>query len=283
MKHAPLLKLAGALSLILIGFIGITLWQHEPLDSGAGKGDPLLKVVEVNIYGHSSLMSFEEQNQEVIDTFRSVWTGTLVGGKRVPGIKGQGIDFSANEQANEQAYVAFDICCKSDEMKRARGREITFDFGGISMGMWIKPLAINEQDIYPLLGGWYGDVQSNKLRINQGHLELLIYDASGFSPEVAVRSRTVLSNDRWYHIALVHDGHQANLYIDGELDASDTLDRKVGSIMNDFFIGGIPSGYPNFGQARFPGIIDEFVMSERIFSAKDVRAIYGLVPKGTLN
>ncbi|MCG9714728.1 LamG domain-containing protein [Shewanella insulae] len=279
MKHIPLIKLASAMSLILIGFIGVTLWQHEPLDSGAGKGDPLLKVVEVNIYGHSSLMSFEEQNQEVKDTFRSVWTGTLVGGQRVPGIKGQGIDFSANDQA----YVEFDICCKSDEKKRARGREITFEFGGISMAMWIKPLSINEQDIYPLLGGWYGDVQSNKLRINQGHLELLIYEPSGFSPEVAVRSRTVLSNDRWYHIALVHDGHQANVYIDGELDASDILDRKLGSIMNDFFIGGIPSGYPNFGQARFPGIIDEFVMSERIFSAKDIRAIYGLVPKGTLN
>ncbi|MXR67672.1 hypothetical protein GNT65_03140 [Shewanella sp. JBTF-M18] len=275
MMHTPLIKLAGALLLILIGFVVATLWEHEPLHLGIGEDDPLFKVVEVNIYGHSSLLSFEEQNQEIIDTFKSIWIGTLVGGQRVPGIKGQGIDFSASEQA----YIEFDICCKSDEMKLARGREITFDFGGISMAMWIKPLAINDQDIYPLLGGWYGDVQSNKLRINQGHLELLIYDASGFFPEVAVRSRSKLSNDRWYHIALVHDGQQANAYIDGELDASQTLDRKVSSVMNDLFIGGIPSGYANVGQARFSGIIDEVVMSERIFSAKDVRAIYGLVPK----
>ncbi|WP_105189242.1 MULTISPECIES: LamG domain-containing protein [unclassified Pseudoalteromonas] len=233
--------------------------------------DELSKVLQVNLHGHSSYYSFEGEGDQVLDDFASFWPGTLHGAVRSAGKTGKGLDFSVHQDA----HMGVDICCKIGKpLSTTRWREVTFENGGISIAMWLKPLALEDKQIYPLYGGWYGDVQSNKLRVVDKRVELLIYSSSGYQPKSVVKSNTRLVNGQWTHVAVVHNGKQARLFINGELDAAQDANISVSSIVNDVFLGGIPKQHATQGKHAFAGVIDDFFMSELILTDKEVNALF---------
>ena len=52
---------------------------------------------------------------------------------------------------------------------------------------------------------------------------------------------------------------------------------SVEDIVNDYFVGGIPSQHSaGPGEYSFPGIIDEFFMSENALSKPEIQQLMGL-------
>ncbi len=69
--------------------------------------------------------------------------------------------------------------------------------------------------------------------------------------ETIVQGTTVLTTNEWYHVALIYDGTEARIYVNGQLDISMNVSGEVSESNNELRIGrGEPAGY-------FIGMIDD--------------------------
>ncbi|HID56913.1 TPA: LamG domain-containing protein [Candidatus Poribacteria bacterium] len=86
-----------------------------------------------------------------------------------------------------------------------------------------------------------------------------------------VDGATSLNTDKWYHVALVYDGNEIRVYLNGELDGSLSASGKIEASDAELRIGrGDPAGY-------FAGVIDEVA----IFNvALDEETIKGIMEDG---
>lgn len=212
--------------------------------------------------GPASYYSFNEAsgttaNNSLMDNLH----GEITFASRVEGKSGNGLDFSLVDGA----YVAFDICC--DDSPHTM---LTFPNNSFTVSTWVKPTEMENHKIYPIFGGWYGSLQSMKLRLNNGAVEFILYSNTS-DPVSLITSSNVLENNKWTHIAVTYNGMQAVVYINGDEDNYSDLVMPVQDIVNDYFIGGIPSSYSaGPGAHSFPGIIDSFYLSEEPLPSDDI-------------
>ncbi|WP_435579207.1 LamG-like jellyroll fold domain-containing protein [Gilvibacter sp.] len=137
-----------------------------------------------------------------------------------------------------------------------------------TMSAWIKTAAgntnvdiISKRDAAPFTQGY-------ALRINgSGELEATWKNSS--SATQTLISNTVMTDytDVWHHIALIFDGSDAYLYIDGVLDESGSMDPPV-STSQHLLIGAADYLSP---QNFFDGTIDEVRIWRQALSIDQVR------------
>ena len=79
-------------------------------------------------------------------------------------------------------------------------------------------------------------------------------------------STTLLNDDKWHHIAGTYDGKKVNVYVDGELEASNAA-------AGPFKTGPKYIGSRDDKQEAFTGLIDEIAFFNVALSEADVKAI----------
>ena len=79
-------------------------------------------------------------------------------------------------------------------------------------------------------------------------------------------STTLLNDDKWHHIAGTYDGKKVNVYVDGELEASNAA-------AGPFKTGPKYIGSRDDKQEAFTGLIDEIAFFNVALSEVDVKAI----------
>ena len=87
-------------------------------------------------------------------------------------------------------------------------------------------------------------------------------------------SQSVVNDEYWHHLVATWDGSIVNLYLDGELDTSQSYTNSpTGSSTNGSFIG---ASYYNYGDFRghFQGFLDDIRLYNRSLSAAEVQTLY---------
>jgi arabinan endo-1,5-alpha-L-arabinosidase len=83
----------------------------------------------------------------------------------------------------------------------------------------------------------------------------------------SMNGSTVLPLNEWIHLAMVYDGAEARIYVNGELDGSKPQSGDVTQSDNELRIGrGEPAGY-------FQGTIDEVALFSSALEEADIREI----------
>jgi hypothetical protein len=111
----------------------------------------------------------------------------------------------------------------------------------------------------------------------QGHIYVLrvqpetirVYIATDIkpSPGYQVDGTTPLNTDKWYHVALVYDGGEIRIYLNGELDGSLTASGNIETSDAELRIGrGDPAGY-------FAGVIDEVAIFNVALDEEEIKEI----------
>ncbi len=93
------------------------------------------------------------------------------------------------------------------------------------------------------------------------------YDGDGES----VSGETPLTTGEWYHVAMVREGNEVSLYLDGRLEFSETIAPRSTFATGEWAFGGrldMP------WQQRFSGNIDEIVIYGRALSYEEIRSHY---------
>jgi hypothetical protein len=90
---------------------------------------------------------------------------------------------------------------------------------------------------------------------NLHKLQVVIYD---YSPSTFLVSSSSVDDDAWHHFALVRDGENLNLFIDGDLEASIVYADEMDFGLNGFIIGQALFSPSNSG---FTGYLDELRVS----------------------
>ncbi len=85
-----------------------------------------------------------------------------------------------------------------------------------------------------------------------------------------VRGDTVLQTGRWHHLAGVYDGDQLRIYVDGRLDGSRWIGKKVSlGTEGPMWVGRSFKGH----ESSFFGAIDEVRVYGRALSAPEIQAL----------
>ena len=141
--------------------------------------------------------------------------------------------------------------------------------GALSITSWVKFDSIGN---YPMIytKGKYSD---NLVGLQfyvfspSGQAELAFYDGgSGGAPSYG---STSLSTGVWYHVAVTRSASRGiTLYLNGEVDGTDTRTGSPSTGTKDFNIGSDSTGnYLN-------GLIDEVAVFNSVLSASDITSIY---------
>lgn len=263
------LKCAG-LVLVLASITGCDIEINaDDLRAEGGNSDEIIDLGEK--FTPDALYSFDEDSGTTAENSKSdVLHGVIVGASRVEGKMGRALDFSQVEGA----HVRFNICCDGHPDTNEGGMLVTFPNDSFTIASWLKPKDMTTDTIYPVFGGWYGSVQSMKVRIKDGGFNLLIYPENNGNEINLISSSYVLPNEQWTHFAVTYDGMQALIYINGELDNYSSITIPVEDIHNDYFIGGIPSIQSSGpGKHSFPGLIDEFFMSQNALKQVQIQGL----------
>ncbi|MDA3885555.1 MAG: C10 family peptidase [Candidatus Delongbacteria bacterium] len=120
----------------------------------------------------------------------------------------------------------------------------------LSVSMWLKlnQAGINQGVISKAIStssGWYVQIQNNNV------IKFSVKTQDGILRKIY--SSTALKADQWYHLAVVFDGKDFIIYLDGEFDTDKTFDT-ASTIMHDESIG-LSIGY--IPGLNFDGSIDE--------------------------
>jgi fibronectin type 3 domain-containing protein len=124
---------------------------------------------------------------------------------------------------------------------------LDFEDRTMTLEFWVKPDASSDADAYILRKNnafgvkWDGDGEDRKID----------YDKDGFEGEIT--SNGGVPAGEWSHVAIVFDGNNKNIYINGELDAQWNQDEGLSDSANDLRIGSNAAGNGQF----FAGNVDE--------------------------
>jgi hypothetical protein len=248
--------------------IGLVFLACLLVSCGGGSGSGNEFNDEAIQYGPTAFYPFDETDGVIAYNSKfDAFHGDIVDASRAVGKIGNALDFSVTEGA----HVLFDICCYADPNTGEGGMWVSFPNNSLTIAAWLKPTAMSMETIYPIFGGWYGSVQSMKLRINNGAVDFLLYPENNGAPITLITSASTLANEEWTHVALTFDGSHAVIYFNGIEDNHSDIIMPVEDIVNDYFIGGIPtSNSAGTGEHSFPGLIDEFLLSTTAFSQSEI-------------
>jgi lysophospholipase L1-like esterase len=100
-----------------------------------------------------------------------------------------------------------------------------------------------------------------------GKLEFSLIDRNGNGPEQTLAGKTIVTDNKWHHIALVRDGAAGRtlLYVDGKLDGSQTFTYPDSfEAAAPITIGWLPAGY------HYGGALDELAIYSRALSEFEI-------------
>lgn len=216
---------------------------------------------EVIVLGDTTAYDLDETSGSV--AFNSEFDylhGRIVGASRVAGHSGNALNFGAVSGS----HVLFDICCDLDAQW-----PVIFDFptNALTVAAWMMPTSMESSSTYPVVGGSYSGVQSIRMQVVDGRITFELFPENAQPPITIVTSVSSLTNDAWQHVAVTYDGTTAILYMNGVENARNNISMPIEDVINDYYLGGVPSG------GSFPGVIDEFVLSTRAYSANEIQAL----------
>ena len=141
-----------------------------------------------------------------------------------------------------------------------------FNYWPFSACAWAKQDTVKNNVIF------YRRTGVNGMQItilNSGQVQYYGGSARNFSANVT-------SLNRWYHIAITHDGSDVICYIDGQSVGSFS-DTPIPVSSAEFTVG----GHPTDATRKFSGSIDEAAFFNTTLSAADITKIYnGTAPNG---
>ncbi|MFY0653360.1 MAG: VCBS repeat-containing protein [Cyclobacteriaceae bacterium] len=159
-----------------------------------------------------------------------------------------GSTFTVSDQIAPASF-ALDFDGVDDYVELANPSSFDFGTGDFTIEMYINKPNVNSST--EVIVGDFPGTPTNALTlwVASGAVNAAI--GSGF-PDITTDN--ILQNDTWHHIALVREGDNAGIYVDGNLEASTTGmgTRSLGSTAN-MNIGRQPAGSPFY----FEGKIDE--------------------------
>lgn len=170
------------------------------------------------------------------------------------------------------------------------GRAALFDGGGfisvldsaslhpsdaLTYSAWIYPTGLGNDDLYP------GIISKRKAFGVSTAFTLFIWTSLAVWADIQVArftSTTTLTNNQWYHLAIVFDGAQAEtqrarIYINGALDSAHEAESSLVSNPEELIIGYLPQGDILDPSAFFVGRIDEVAIWTRALSADEIKGL----------
>lgn len=141
---------------------------------------------------------------------------------------------------------------------------------GLSLTCWIKVKEnVRGEQFIVSHGSWQNRY---KLSINNNLLRFTINGSLGI---IDLDSKTELQADTWQHLAVVYNGRDMELYLDGELNSFAPWSGKLNITSHDLTIGQMLSNNPAY---NFNGVMDDL----RIFNYGIDRQTIGKVMSGEL-
>jgi len=146
-----------------------------------------------------------------------------------------------------------------------------------SYSAWIKPDLTNERIFIMSDGGVYRTLVGLESRTDGTVRARLII--SHQVKWALVTDNTVLNSSNWTHVALVHDGTEPKIYIDG-VAVAQTFSTSTDKTLwwDDFSVTRSRIGAriaQNYSARYWKGVIDEVSIFTTALSASDVASIYG--------
>jgi hypothetical protein len=147
----------------------------------------------------------------------------------------------------------------NDYLSIANSSDIAFGTGNFTIECWFRATARSTQ--YPLIVANGPNWTTNRFQLNDRHdsantkLTFWVNNANSGSP--LLTSSTSISNGVWYHVAIVRNGSNWKMYVNGVEESSNTSSASLdGGVYNTYYVGGraVASEY-------FNGHIDEFRIS----------------------
>lgn len=187
------------------------------------------------------------------DATRSGHDGVAVGNVGfVPGVSGQAFAFDGRD-----SYIEFDPRI---------GNYGTADF---SVELWLRH-GPGSGSGRPIL--IKGDAWTATLKLSIGGAGQVNATLADRQDSLRLVSAGPLSAETWHHVALVREGQQACLYLDGEFHGEATTQRIINlQTASPLLLGGIPE------TPSFAGRIDEVALHRRPLSADEIRVTYNRV------
>ena len=172
-----------------------------------------------------------------------------VAGSASGGVENYALEFDGNGvESSDPDYVEF-----------LSSPDLNIDGDKLTISLWIYPINIGSVQYYlvsndrDLSGGGYDFFIDSNNRLN-GRIWY------GTSNSLAVSGVSTLSNDHWYHVAMVYDGEKITLYLNGVEDVvSSTIpNSNIYSSNYDFHIGVLAyNADPIDAWYEFSGKIDD--------------------------
>jgi hypothetical protein len=144
-------------------------------------------------------------------------------------------------------------------------------FTNISISFWVKNVALTRANI---LGSYLNNQKGPLFYVDGVTQNITWYPYGGSNTEQAT-SNTAITDSNWHHVVGTADGSNINIYIDGKLDGTATVDPGGNSTTQacSSFFGLAYTGQSNIG--NFRGAIDEVgIYTSRVLSADEVAALY---------
>lgn len=204
--------------------------------------------VEEDLIGY---WSFDENGDVAKDVSGNGNDGEIIGSqKRAAGAKGQALEFDKSKQT----YV---------EVVDSDSLDIT---DAITIEAWINPKSIYIGDDWKQRNCVLGKVRAYYFDINElGNLASYLY---GVQPQEWLVGETDMQKfiGEWLHVAMVYDGEEHALYINGEKDAGVPKEGQIESVTDNLAIGWVDN------ERYFDGLIDEVKLWARALSEEELKA-----------
>lgn len=251
---------------ILPSCIAAAILLLSACGGGGGGGQGLDEEEPIDL-GDTTRYTFDESSGSVaLNAEFDYLHGTVSAASRVTGVSGNALNFGATSGS----HVLFDICCETDAQWPVI---VNFPDNTLTLAAWLMPTSMAADTLYPIFGGSDFGVQSIRLVLNDQRVQLFLHPQNNGDPVLVVQSASDLVNGGWQHIAVTYDGTTAILYLDGVEDARANITMPIQDVVNDYFIGGIPTGLLLEGQASFPGVIDEFIFSMLEYTPEQIATL----------
>ncbi|MCH5295891.1 MAG: LamG domain-containing protein [Treponema sp.] len=221
--------------------------------SGSGSGvAPFLLTEDSGVVGYYTFDEGVEDNEVVDHSFAglNVYTAALDGSVTVPGKFGDGLQFSGDE------YITLDS-------------EI-LEGDGLTIAAWVKAAKWNPWARVFDIGNAKprGDIfLCNDMRA--ANMLGLCIEGAG-DPVVAVRSPIPVPG-KWTHIAATFGNGKVAMYLDGKLTQELDTDVTIEEIAAD--AQGLYIGRSNWADPLFEGVMDDILVANRVFSAKEIARV----------
>lgn len=222
--------------------------------------------------------------------------------EHVPGRQGRALRFKPEA---EESYVWFmggraSSGCSGDVLSFNPFGDFTADRKfdhRMTVAMWIKADKIEPDSTYHLFGTQdpvaLGSDAGFHLRLIKGVPTISLYPDEAFSwtPDFVLKASSAVTVGVWHHIAVTYNIITTTLYVNGvavasapRFDGSAGLRRsKLNESCEPYFLGGLTARgfeWPGVERAKssgegyvFPGEIDEFIFSNRVFGADQIKAL----------